>query len=92
MSEEPCKPTEPAGFLEDDNGNGSSTRLITVLWFLFLGSILCIVAWRSNPPVVPDVPWGIVTITFGVIGGKLWSRFLEMGGTIQGLMTGKAKN
>ena len=88
MSEElqPCEPAKPAGILEDNDGNGSSNRLIKVMWFFFLGVILCIVAWNKN--VVPDVPWGIVMITLIVVGGGAVGKWMELGGTLQGIMSG----
>lgn len=85
---QPCDSTKPAGILEDNDGNGSSSRLIKVGWVFFLGVILGIVAWRSNPPAVPDVPWGIVMITLIVVGGGAVGKWMELGGTLQGLMSG----
>ena len=85
---QPCEPIKPAGILEDDNGNGSSNRLVKILWFAFLGFILGVVSWRSDPPAVPDVPWGIVMITLIVVGGGAVGKWMELGGTLQGLMGG----
>ena len=41
-----CPEIKPAGILEDEKGNGSSNRLIKVMWFAGLIVILGIVAWK----------------------------------------------
>ena len=81
--------TKPAGMLQDEKGNGSSSRLVKVMWVAGLIGILSIVEWRSNPVVVPDVPWGIVMITLIIIGGGAVGKWMELGGTLQGIMKGE---
>ena len=76
-----CPETKPSGILEDEKGNGSSNRLVKILWFAGLICILGVVAWKSEPAAVPDVPWGIVMITAIVVGGGLGGKFLEMSGS-----------
>ena len=86
-----CEETKPpvgTGILEDEKGNGSSNRLVKILWFAGLIAIMGIVAWKSEPSAVPDVPWGIVMITAIVVGGGLGGKFLEMSGQSGGAGNG----
>lgn len=79
------------GFLQDDSGNSSSTRLIAFLWFLGLVVAFIIATLRSTAVGavgaggLPDIPWGVVTLSAAVLGGKQVGKWIEMLQAIQAL-------
>ena len=86
--------TGNGGFLQDDIGNSSSTRLITFLWFLGLVVAFIIATLRLTAAGavgvggcggLPDIPWGVVTLSAAVLGGKQVGKWIEMLQAIQAL-------
>lgn len=76
------------GFLQDDSGNSSSTRLVTFLWFLGLIVAFVIATLRSTAVPgggIPDIPWGVITLSAAVLGGKQVGKWIEMLQAIQAL-------
>lgn len=63
-----------AGFLEDADGNKSSSRLLVVLVGMTIIGVWGFLSVKGNEPI--DLPWSILTLLFICVLGKNATGYL----------------
>lgn len=70
---------EKQGFLKDDSGNRSSMRLLLLIFCFALTAVWSYVSIHSNPPVLADIPSGVLGLVLIFIAGKGYQKLIEPG-------------
>jgi len=62
-------------FLQEKNGQFSSTRLLFLVWGLCVLVTWMFISIKSN--VMQSVDWSVVGILFTFMTGKVWQKYKE---------------